>query len=233
MTTQDTQHLPIEALCKRWQKDADQIVELAIAGKLELWIEFTDVFLQKVEKPGAVRKKKVPVVEFHNLVALKPLPEVLGQLQGRFDRLVIAAEVSCLDAKNTPITVTNSVGEEWGESSMIGINPLSLFARLDDVLRFERKNKMTPPPGPQAVPAAAKTEILPAATLNPQGHPCFAEELHVALTCWQSLCLPAQTIGPATKKAAILQWLRENHPELSNAAAERIALVVAPSKKGR
>ncbi len=233
MTMQDKQNLPIEALCTRWQKNPDQIVELAIAGELELWIAFTDVFLQKVGKAGAVRKKKVPVVEFHNLVALKPVPEVLRQLLGRFNRLMIAAEVPCLDAKNKPITVTNSVGEEWGESSMIGMNPVSLFALLDDVLRYERKNKMPSPADPHALPADTQTERLQAATLNPQGHPCFAEELHVAMTCWQSLCLPSQTHGPATAKGAILRWLRENHPELSNAAAERIALVVAPSKKRR
>lgn len=234
MTMQDNQHLFIEALSKRWQNDADQILELAITGKLDLWIAFSNVYLQKVGKgkAGGAKKKKVPVLEFNSLVAVKLLPEVLTQVQGRCDRLMIAAELSCLDGNNKPVTVTNSLGEEWGDSSMIGLNPVDLFAKLDDVLRFERKNKITPHNVPLAVPEQQGASSGKTALFNPKEHPCFAGELHVAVECWQSLFMPAQTIDPATKKAAILQWIRENHPDLSKAAAERIALVVTPSKKG-
>ena len=230
MTMQDNQHLFIEALCKRWENNAEQILELAIAGELGLWAAFNDVYLQKMGKPGA-KKKKVPVVEFNSLVAVKLLPEVLMQVQGRFDRMMIAAELSCLDANNKPVTVTNSVGEEWGDSSMIGLNPVDLFAKLDDVLRFERKNKITPHQVPLAASERKEAPAGTQAPLNPKGHPCFAGELHVAVECWQSLFMPPQPLGSAIKKAAILEWIKKNYPEFSNAAAERIALVVTPSKK--
>jgi len=231
MTTQDNQHLSLATLGQRWHQDADQILELAIAGKVALWCAFTEVFVQQAVKTGGGKKKKNPVVVFHSLVELKLAAEELVQLQGRCDRMMIAAQLSCLDADNKPVTVTNSVGEEWGDSSMLGLNPGELFARLDEVLRYERKHKLTPPLvlGAPAGSGSPNGEVSP---LNPVDHPGHAPELHAAVACWQALCARKQATDPALKKATILAWLGEHHPELADAARARIALVVLPQKKG-
>lgn len=231
MTTPDNQHLGLTTLAKRWRLDADQILEMAIAGDVALWSTFADVYLQKPVKAGGGKKKKKTVVEYHSLVELKLAVEELVQLQGRCDRMMIAAQLSCLDADHKPVTVTNSVGEEWGDSSMIGLNPGELFARWDEVLRFERKHKLAPHLDGEAraengTPAG---ELLP---LNPVDHPCHAPELDAAVACWQALFARAQGPDPALKKAAILAWLGEQYPALSGAALARIALVVLPQKKG-
>lgn len=223
MTTQNNQHLSLVALGQRWHQNADQIVELALAGKLALWCTFTEVFLQKEVKAGSGTKKKKPVLEFFPQVELKLAASELVQLQGRCDRMMIAAQLSCLDADNQAVTVINSVGEEWGDSSMIGLNPSELFARLDEVLRYERKHKLTA----HLAPGALAGEVAP---LNPMEHPCHAPELHAAMACWQALF--ARAPAPAVKKAAVLAWLGEHHPGLSDAARARIALVVLPPKKG-
>ena len=230
MTTQDSQRVFLENLCKRWQKDADQILELAITGKVALWVTFSDVLLQKAEKAGAPKKKK-PVVQFHSQVDMKPSPEVLTQFKGRCDRMLIGAEFSCLDAKGKAFVVSNSVGEEWGETSMMGLNPCTLFARMEEIIRFERQHQIIP----QEVPLDDNDRQEPtcgqAASLNTREHQSFAEELHIGVECWQALFAQACTTDTTRKKADILMWLKKNHPNLSNAAAERIALVVTPSKK--
>lgn len=228
MTTQDNQHLSLATLGQRWRQGADQILELAIAGKLALWCTFTEVIVQKAVKVGGGKKKKKPVMEFFPLVELKLAASELVQLQGRCDRMMIAAQLSCLDADNKAVTVINSVGEEWGDSSMIGLNPGELFARLDEVLRYERKHKLTAHLVLGA-PIGGETPAGESSPLNPIDHPCHAPELHAAIACWQALFARAQ--APAVKKAAILAWLGEHHPGLSDAARARIALVVLPSKK--
>ena len=146
MTTQDKQPLFLGDLCARWRMDADQILEIALAGKLELWINFTKVLVRKAGKVDGAKKKKAQAPQFHELIELKPQAEILSQLQGRCDRLLIGAEFPCLNAKDKEVAVSNSVGEEWGETSMLGLQPTSLYARLDDVVRFERKHKIGPPP---------------------------------------------------------------------------------------
>lgn len=231
MTIQDNQRVILENLCKRWQQDADQILELAITGKVALWITFSDIFQQKAEKAGGAPKKRKPVVHFHSQVDLKPSPEILKQMQGRCDRMLIGAEFSCLDAKGKAVVVTNSVGEEWGETSMIGLKPANLFARMDEIIRFERQNKIVPQEVPLDDDDRQGSAHEQAASLNTMEHQCFAEELHIAVECWQALFAQACTTDTTRKKADILMWLKENHPNLSSAAAERIALVVTPSKK--
>ena len=231
MTMKDNQCVFLENLCKRWQRDADQILEWAITGKVALWVTFSDVFLQPAEKAGGSPKKKKPVVHFHNQVDMKPSPEVLMQMQGRYDRMLIGAEFFCLDAKGKAVVVTNSVGEEWGETSMIGLIPTKLFARMDEIIRFERHNKIAPQEIPLDDNDRQGSVCGQAASLNTKEHQCFAEELHIAGECWQALFAQACAAPTTRKKADILMWLKEFHPDLSSAAAERIALVVTPSKK--
>lgn len=228
MTIKDKQGVFIENLCKRWQRDADQILELAITGKLALWITFSDIFLQNVEKAGNSPKKKKPVVQFHSQVDMKLSPEVLTQMQGRHDRILIGAEFSCLDAKGKAVAVTNSVGEEWGETSMIGLDPSNLFAWMDEIIQFERQNNIVLQEVPLDDNDRQGAACGQAESLNNKEHHCFAQELHTAVECWQALFAQSDT---ARKKADILIWLKDNHPTLSSAAAERIALVVTPSRK--
>jgi hypothetical protein len=230
---ENNQRLFLDDLAKRWGMGGDRVMELAITGKVTLWIAFADVFVQKAALTGASKKRKASVPQFHSEVEVRPLPELLTQLQSRCDRMLIAAELSCLDDQGKAVTITNSVGEEWGETSMIGLNPARLFARLDDVVRFEQGNT-----------TAAKAEVTdddqkrqePArnrnSSLNPQGHPCFARELHIAVECWQTLCAPVQTAATVPGKATLLAWIGANYPDLSGAAANRIAQIVSPLKKG-
>jgi hypothetical protein len=230
MTTQDNQRVYLDDLGKRWQKSADQILEMAIKGTVALWIDFPNVFLQKLGKVGGGKKKKTPVPQLQAQAEVKPQTEVLTLIQGRCDRMLIGAEFPCLDADNKAIMVTNSVGEEWGETSMIGLKPNSLFARLDEVVQYERKHGIGPKTvdfqeqGQQAPPSQKSTSA------NSKDHPCFALELHVAGNCWNALFSLTGTENRGIKKADILAWLQQHHPELSKAATERIALVVTPTK---
>lgn len=231
MTTQDKQPLFLGDLCARWRTDADQILEFAIAGKLELWIDFTNVLVQKTGKVDTSKKKKAQAPQFHELIEVKPQTEILNQLQGRCDRLLIGAEFPCVNAKNKEVAVSNSVGEEWGETSMLGLKPASLYARMDDVIRFERKHKIGPCPvevEERTQPTSCCSHAQPG---NSAGHPCFAPELHAAAQCWTALF----SHGAATdiQRADVLAWLQQEHPQLSKAAVERIARVVTPENSRR
>jgi len=235
MTPQDNQCIFLDELARRWRQSPDQIVELAINGILPLWISFTDITIRKAERntPGPHKKKaKLPAATRYDRIEVRPDPEVLRQIQNRCDRMLIVAELACLDAKGSPMVLTNLVGEEWGEASMIGLKPATLFARPEDVRAFERINKI--------VPRIVQIEQHPrkdpdqrAPLTAPQReHPCFAPELHAALACWQVLF--ADATSPALiKKADILTWLHQHHPNFSKAAIERIALVVTPSGDNR
>ena len=230
MKTQDNQRLYLDDLCKRWRKNADEIVEMAIAGKVELWMGFSNVLLWKT---GGSEGKKPPKPQMHEQVEVKPQAEVLAQIQGRCDRMMIGAEFSCLDDKNKAVVISNSVGDEWGETSMLGFKPATLFARLDDVHRFEHANNITPHTVNhdshdlrQPAPGAMASGI-------PKDHPCFSPELHAAGNCWNALFARIGRTETKITKAEIVAWLREQHPELSKAAIERIALVVTPAKNGR
>jgi len=227
--TQDSQRLYLDDLCKRWRKNADEIVEMAIAGKVELWMGFSNVLLWKT---GGSKGKKPPKPQMHDQVEVKPQLEVLAQIQGRCDRMMIGAEFSCLDDKNKAVVISNSVGDEWGETSMLGFKPATLFARLDDVHRFERANNITPHTVNHDNHDQRQTATGATTPVNPKDHPCFAPELHAASNCWSALFAQSRTTDTGITKAKILTWLQEQHPELSKAARERIALVVSPAKSG-
>ena len=46
---------------------------------------------------------------------------------GRTDRIQVASEYTCLSAKGKPLLVSNAAGEEWGDTSMVGLNPMRLL----------------------------------------------------------------------------------------------------------
>ncbi|MCL2341427.1 MAG: hypothetical protein FWC49_06950 [Proteobacteria bacterium] len=235
MTARDDQYLFLDELARRWRLDMDRIVELAIDGALPLWIGFTDVDLRRAEQPpGPGRKKaKLPAKTRYDRVEVRPAPEVLRQILGRCDRLLVVAELPCLDARGKPMTLTNSVGDDWGETSMVGLKPADLFARLDDIARFEQANAISH----RAIhiePQAQARPTSPAPLAAPgQDHPCFAPELHAAAACWQALFAQAAAPAATRGKAGILAWLQGHYPHLSQAARERIALVVTPAKNER
>lgn len=231
MTTPDTQRIYLDDLGKRWQKSADQVVGMAIDGTVALWVQFPNVFVRKVGKTGGRGKPKPP--QLQELVEVRPQAEVLTQVQDRCDRLLICAELPCLDEGNKAVAISNAVGEEWGETSMIGLRPGALFARLEEVVRYERKHGIGPQTAAPQIDERQATDQNGAAPANLESHPCFAPELHIAGRCWSALFSPEKTSDCGIGKADILAWLRTQHPELSKAAMERIALIVTPAKSGR
>lgn len=229
MAPQDNQGIFLDELARRWRMEAEQIVDLGIDGALPLWIGFTDVYVQKTRenKPTKAHAPKSIARIRLDKVEVRPAPEVLAQIRGRCDRMLIAAELTCLDAKGNTVILTNSVGEEWGETSMIGLKPATLFARRQDVARYERTGKVAPHVEPQLTPGSV------APNLPSREHPHFAPELYAAAVCWQALFADTRDPGARLGKADILAWLVDHHPELSRTALERIAQVVTPLKKGR
>jgi hypothetical protein len=215
----------IDDLGKRWGRDADHVLDLAIDGQLPLWIEFTDVFLQTPEKSSTGKS----VGRLYEQVAVQPLPRELVQMRGRCDRMLIAAELACLTGRGKEMRLTNAAGEDWGEVSMVGLKPTRLFAWMKDVTGYEKANSIDPVPGYAGESAPARAAATPAA-LNPVDHPCHAPELHLAVACWQALFADAGAAGQQLKKADVLRWLAEHHGGLAKAAAERIAMVVLPAK---
>jgi|GEM_PF-1702631 hypothetical protein len=235
MTAEDDQCLYLDELARRWRLDMDRIVELAINDGLLLWIRFTDVSVRQAEhtqkKSGSREKKtKPPVAMRHERVEVRPTPDVLRQIHGRCDRMLITSELSCLDAKGQPVVLTNSVGDEWGETSMIGLRPTALFARQDDIAKFERKNKIIHRIAHVKYNKQDHSANQTPLTVPLQDHPHFAPELHVAATCWHALFAGANAPVTEVNTAAINAWLAHHHPHLSQAARKRIALVVAPGK---
>ena len=219
------QRIYIDDLGKRWGRDADHVLDLAIDGQLSLWIEFTDVFLQTPEKSGTGNSLGRP----YEQVTVQPLPHELTQMRGRCDRMLIAAELACRTERGKEMRLTNAAGDDWGDVSMIGIKPTRLFAWLKDVTVFEKVNDIEPVPGYPVTPARPAAAAR-SAVLNPIDHPCHAPELHLAVACWQALFAEAGEAGRNTKKSDVLRWLGEHHGELGKSAAERIATVVLPAK---
>ena len=229
MAAKADRKLFIDELCKRWGKGMDQVLDMAITGKLALWIEFSEVSLHPRGKGDA--GAFLPPGKFCRKTAVRPLPEELSQMQGRNDRMIIVLELRCLDAKGREMTLTNSVGEEWGDASMIAIKPANLFALPDEVARFEGQQGMTTGEEPAASANVPAPEPAEDEVINAKDHPCHSEELAIALTCWQVLFADAGTEGTALRKRDIADWLGEQYPHLPKAAAERIAAVALPSRK--
>ena len=112
----------IDDLGKRWGRDADHVLDLAIDGQLPLWIEFTDVFLQTPEKSSTGKS----VGRLYEQVAVQPLPGELVQMRGRCDRMLIAAELACLTERGKEMRLTNAAGDDWGEVE-------SVAERIDEI----------------------------------------------------------------------------------------------------
>ncbi len=235
MSNSDNQRVYLEELGKRLHKSTDQVVEMAMGEKLTLWYEFSKVLVIRVKK-----KKKGEAPEFHEHYEARPHQDVLALIHGRCDRLQVAAEYLCRNAKDKAVLISNQAGEEWGETSMIGLNPARLYARLDEVEALEGGkapatacSDAAPSCGCHGAKAKSPRTQAPEQTiiLGPE-HPCFAPELHIALACWQAL-LAGEEQPERIKKSDLLAWLHQHAPQLSKTAAERIAQVVSPGSLAR
>jgi hypothetical protein len=224
--TNANQRVYLDELSKRWQKSADHLVEMAAKGNLNLWFEFTNVIVLRV------KKKKAPgEPQLFETIEVRPQSEVLTQMLGRTDRLQVAAQYPCLNVKGKPVLISNAVGDEWGETSMIGLNPMRLYARLGELHQVERKKKIVPLAVEQAHSCCQSVqETTDDSELIPVDHPCYAPELHIALECWLELMADEEEPESITK-AIILAWLHDHYPKLSKTACGRIALVVSPASK--
>jgi len=226
MTDQEHTKLLLNDLCRRWEWDWDDIYDLAISGQVPLWIELFDVDLVTRGKKGKTSKRFCPRAE------VRPLPEELSQLKGRGEAMLVVLELPCLDEGGQVVTAINSVGEEWGDASMIGFKPANLFARLADVLEFEERHGIAAEPAaaepddPGQAPAMPRTPALP--HQNIERH---APELHIALQCWQVLVEPAVAAGEKLRRKTVKKWIREQYPMTTAAAVERITRVVRPPQK--
>ncbi|MGI6655365.1 MAG: hypothetical protein ACOX5Z_00755 [Desulfobulbus sp.] len=235
------QRIYLQELARRWNKSNDEVLDLAIKGELTLWIELNNVFQ---EKQGGKKKKKASEPKLRQTVEMQPLPEVLTQIQGRSERVLIISELVGMNRKGKRIALTNAVGDEWGPISMLGLRPQNLFADWEDVLAYEKQHDLTPAASidnePLREPVAidepidepeerASAEHEPEKQANLPQHPCFACELHIALACWQALFAEADAADDVAKDD-IFAWLEEHYPDLSQTAQRRIALVVSPAR---
>ena len=226
MAPKSKQRILIDDLGKRWGRDADHVLDLAINRKLPLWLEFTEVFLQTPEKSGLGKS----LGRLYEQVVVQPLPHELTQMHGRCERILVASELACLTERGKEMRLTNAAGDDWGDVSMVGIKPTRLFAWMKNVISFEKANNIEQLPGSREV-VAAKLYTDTTTQLNPLDHPCHAGELSIAVACWQALFATAGEEGRQLKKSAVVYWLDEHHANLTKTAAERIATVVLPSKK--
>nr|WP_321468687.1 hypothetical protein [uncultured Desulfobulbus sp.] len=223
----ENQRVFLDDLSRRWQQSPDQILQLAASGKLKLWFEFRNVIVEKV------KKKKKPTAQIFEKIEVHLPVEVVEMMIGRTDRIQVASEYTCLSAKGKPLLVSNAAGEEWGDTSMVGLNPMRLYAQAEDLPRIEQKLEIVPFEGEAAQTCCCQSHQEPMdedEDFIPADHPCYAPELHVALECWLEL-MGDEESADAVQKADILQWLGDHHPKLTKTAAERIAMVVTPAAK--
>lgn len=226
MSNEEQPFLLLPDLCRRWRLDSDRVLDLALDKGLALWITFFDVFVSK-SKPGRTAKSKPASCAHHERIDLRPSSEMLAQLRGRSDRMLIAAELPCLDDKGKAMLVTNPVGEEWGETSMIGLQPNRLYARMEDVYRFEEAHGMTQPDQASS-PAGRQADSRSAhPAANTPDHPCYSEALDLANQCWMRLFAQGVPDVPATREA-VVDWIRREFPGLNKKTAGRIARVIFP-----
>jgi hypothetical protein len=226
MTAQEDTKLLLNELCRRWEWDWDDMYDLAISGQLPLWIELFDVDLVTRGKKGKTSKRFCPRAE------VRPLPEELAQLKGRGEAMLVVLELPCLDDGGQVVTAINSVGEEWGDASMIGFKPANLFARLADVLAFEERHGIAAEPvavEPDDPEQAPKLPRIPALPCQEIEH--HAPELHIALQCWMILGEPAAAAGEKLRRKTVKKWIREQYPMTTAAAVERISRVIRPPRK--
>lgn len=230
MITPENQGIFIDDLARRWRLDIDRIVELAGSGALPLWIRLCDVSVERRSNKtvSSASTQKSPKRARLQQIEVQPAPEILAQILGRCDRMLITAELPGLDAQGTLVTITNTVGEEWGEISMIGLKPTRLFARLNDVVAFEQNNRIIP--ATVQVEHRASTGIF-STDASPASREISSDlsmppELQAAIACWQALAAQEKPAAVAMRKAAIQAWLHQHHPGLTKTAIQRITLVL-------
>lgn len=95
-----------------------------------------------------------------------------------------------------------------------------------EVLRLEREH------GDQAG-STTEDELRQTASRNIPDHPCYSEELAIAVAAWSELYSESDGKKPNQgHKKYIEAWLRENHPKLSSNSIDRISTMINPLKSG-
>ena len=224
----DNKRVTLDELSRRWQKTPDQILALAAEGSLTLWYEFENVIVQKV------KKKKTPPPKLHDSIVIQLPMKMVEMVIGRTDRIQVASEYACLTPKGKQILISNAAGEEWGDTSMVGLNPLRIYALENDLPKIEKNQAITP-----------FTEETTSCCCQPHGscdeedddedplaedHPCYAPELNIALECWFEL-MSEEEDPESILKTDIRDWVQSNYPKLTKTATERIVMVVTPAAK--
>jgi len=234
MASAEKQQLNINELCRRWGKSKDAIFDLALQGDLPLWIGVHDMYLfpEGYQLQYENSRIRYPAEFFFSYAEIRFEPQTLSQIKAMNGPMLIVAELSCFNADDEQVTLLNRAEDDYGQTSLIGINTSQVFARMDTVHAFEARSGISAGTGNQGdsdhrrEPAAA-----PAARLNPQDHAYHAAELFIALRCWRALFENAGNEAKTFKKADIKTWITEHYPDLSATAADRIATVVTPLRK--
>ncbi len=230
-----TKHqLFMNELCEILAKPKEYIFDLALDNTLPLWIGLYDVYL--IPKGYQLQYENDRIVYpsefFFSYVEIKPDKEALIKMKAVNGPMFIVSELSCSNEKDESMILYNVPDECYGETSIIGINTSQLFAKTDAVEAW--RNSGTPARGGKKKTATAGTQVsdtAPIPAVNATNHPCHAEELFIAVHCWQSLFEKGGETEKKLKKTDIKNWISEHYPNKSTAAIERIATVVTPSKK--
>lgn len=234
MVAPGKQQMFLNELCERLGKSKDSIFDLALCGELPLWIGVHDMYLfpQGYQLQYANNRIVYPPEFFFSYAEIKLDMQTLTQMKEMNGPMLIVSELSCSNEDNEQVTLVNMADETYGETSLIGINMSQLFAKINAVKKIETQGGQQPGAETQTDPdRGRKNQSAPSATLNARDHVHHAEELSIAVHCWQSLFENTGSKGKTIKKSNIKSWIAEHYPSLSAAATDRIATVVTPLKK--
>jgi len=226
----DNKRVTLDELSRRWQKTPDQILALAAEGTLTLWYEFENVIVHKI------KKKKTPEPKLHETIEIQLPMKTVEMIIGRTDRIQVASEYTCLTPKGKQVLISNAAGEEWGDTSMVGLNPLRIYALEKDLPKIEKKQDIVP--FTEEVASSCCCQSSGSCDDNDDDdddlfaddHPCYAPELNIALECWFEL-MSEEDDPESILKTDIRDWVQSNYPELTKTATERIVMVVTPAAK--
>jgi hypothetical protein len=122
--------------------------------------------------------------------------------------------------------IVNNIGAYKGKTDFEILEDEGAFDRVitaAEVSRFEREHGE----------CTKQNEEQQSASLNKPCHPCYSEELAVAVAAWKELYSVSNGAKPnGGHKKLISDWVRNAYPTLSNEAVGRIATLVNPDKKG-
>lgn len=233
MASAEKQQLNINDLCQRWGKSKDAIFDLALQGDLPLWIGVHDMYLfpEGYQLQYENSRIRYPAEFFFSYAEIRFEPQTLTQIKAMNGPMLIVAELSCFNADDERVTLINRAEDDYGQTSLIGINTSQVFAKMDAVHAVEARSGISAAKNQRDRDHRREPDGAPAARLNSKDHPYHAAELFIALDCWRALFDNAGNEAKTIKKPDIKTWIIEHYPALSATAADRIATVVTPLRK--